>query len=275
MVVWNDWATPDMPIQESLYLGEGLEIIDMWEKHIIPEQSGNKQMIPVTSVPIFVTGLNINVARFRLSMQTAVQSISSVPNRTHTIPFSYRNESAFPVSVKITPQGPSEGEWIVMPAWQSSDLESGVSASGEFQLTLTPLANTGRQPFQYMVEHSGTHSPPFAVYDEMMIGNPDVFMEFTSRLKADGDIELVQIFVNNSNEVYTYDCQLTVPGRTPQKSRVTRMGFGRQEYIYTIPRGQELFDSGEAEAMIRAFPMSDGRGRPLGEPMVYRIPLTE
>jgi hypothetical protein len=93
MVVWNDLAASDKPVLESLYLGNELDVIDVWGRHTIPEQIGNNQTIPVTQTPIFVTGLNINAVRFRLSMQTGVKMISSKPNQTHEIPFSYRNDS--------------------------------------------------------------------------------------------------------------------------------------------------------------------------------------
>ena len=273
MVVWNDGATPEKPIRETLYMGERLEMIDIWEKSVIPEQYGNNQTIPVTQMPVFVTGLNIDVVRFRLSMQTEVKTISAVPNRTHTIPFSYRNDSATPVSIQITPQEPHTGNWIITPESQMSNLESGIAGGGTFDLTLTQRAGTGKQFFEYNVIIAGAQPLEFNVYDEMVVGNPDVFMEFVSRLKENGDIELIQVFFNNSDNVYTYDCRLTVQGRPTRQSRVSRQGFGRTEHVYTVPRGRELIDAGVTEMLLRANPVNDARGGILGEPMVYTIPL--
>jgi len=269
MVIWNDWATPDMPTQESLYLGDGLGMIDIGGKHLVPEQIGNNQMIPVTQTPLYVTGMNIDVARFRLSMQTEVNTISAVPNQVHAIPFSYRNESVFPVTVQISPQGPRSGDWTISPPTQTVNLEPGIPGAGAFDLTLTPRGNTGRRLFQYNVRITGIDAPEFAVYDEMIVGNPDVYMEFVSRLKENEDIEVIQIFVNNSDNVYTYDCRLTVKDRPVLKSRVTRKGFGRDEHVYTIPRGKALIAAGVTEMMLRASSVPAGNG----EPMVYTIPL--
>jgi len=97
-------------------------------------------------------------------------------------------------------------------------------------------------------------------------------MEFTSRLMENGDIEVIQVFINNSDRAYTYNCRLMVPSRSVQKSSVTRQGFGRREHVYTIRRGQALLDSGVTEMTLWAAPMNDGAGI-LGEPMVYTIPL--
>jgi len=272
MVVWNDWATSDNPVLETLHLGREPEVIDVWGRYTIPEQLGNEQTIEVTQTPIFVTGLNLDVARFRLGMQTHVNTISSRPNQMHTIPFSYRNDSAFPVSFQIMPQGPRAGDWTITPVSQTANLEAGLVGAGSFDLTLLPRADTGRRLFQYNVRMTGIETVEFAVYDEMMIGNPDVFMEFTSRLNENDEIEVIQAFINNSDRAYTYNFRLTIPERQGQHSMVTRQGFGRVENVYIIRRGQALLDAGYTEMMLRAEPRNDGSGI-LGEPMVYTIPL--
>ena len=271
MVVWNDWATDDEPVLETLYLGREPIIYDVWGRYDIPEQHGNDQTIPVTQTPLFITGLNIDVAKFRLSMQTHANTISARPNQKHNIPFSYRNDSAFPVSFQIMPQGPRPGDWSIEPASQTANLEGGFINVGSFELTLLPHADTGRRLFQYNVRMTGTETAEFAVYDEMMIGNPDVSMEFTTRLNENGDIEVIQAFINNSDTPYTYSFRLTVRDRSPHQSMVTRQGFGRAEHVYIIPRGQALLDSGVTEMTLRAEPRNNGGI--LGEPMVYTIPL--
>jgi hypothetical protein len=270
MVVWNDAATSENPVSETLYLGNELRVTNIWGRDIVPEQTGNYQTIQVTQTPVFVTGVNIDVARFRLSMQTGEKMISAIPNQPHVIPFSYRNDSASPMSIQITPEGPRAGDWTITPESQSANLEAGLAGTGTFDLTLLERGDTGRRLFQYDVKMSGNNAVEFAVYDEMMIGNPDVYMEFVSRLNEKGELEVIQIFVNNTENVYTYECRLTVPNRAPRKSRVIRQGFGRVEsYVYTIERGQELLDRGVTEMFFRAT-ASDGTQ---GEPMVYTIPL--
>jgi hypothetical protein len=272
MVIWNGWATSDNPVFETLYLGKEPEIIDVWGRQVIPEQLDTLQAIPVTPMPLFVTGLNLDVARFRLSLQTHVKTISAIPNRKHTIAFSYRNDSNLPASFQIMPQGPRAENWTIAPPSQTANLEPGLVGAGSFDLTLLPRADTGRQLFQYNVRMTGAETTEFAVYDERMIGNPDVFMEFTSRLNEEGNIEVVQVFINNSDKVYTYNCRLTVQDRPVEKSRIFRQGFGRMEHIYIIKRGQALIDAGVTKMTLRAEPENDAMSV-LGEPMVYTIPL--
>lgn len=272
MVVWNDEATTEDPVLETLYLGREPIIYDVWGKYDIPDQFGNEQTIQVTQTPKFVTGLNLDVAKFRLSMQTQVKMIPALPNRTHTIPFSYQNGSTIPVSYQVIPQGPRVGDWTITPPSQMANLEGGLAHEGAFELTLLPGADTGRRLFQYNVRMTGTETVDFVVYDEMMVGNPDVFMEFSSRLNENGDLEVIQEFINNSDRAYTYNFRLMVKNRRTEQSMVTRQGFGRVEHVYILRRGQELVDSGITEMTLRAEPRNDGSGI-LGEPMVYTIPL--
>lgn len=272
MVVWNDGTPSDLPVMESLYLGREPEIIDVWGKRVIPDQEGDDQTIPVTSMPIFVTGLNIDVARFRLGMQTNVKTISSIPNQTNPISYSYKNDLALPVSIQMTPKAMRTGDWLITPPSQTYNVEPEATGEGAFDLLLQPQANTGRQLLEYDVKITGIDAPEFTVYDEIQIGNPDVSMEFVSRLTESGDIEVIQSFINNSDQMKTYDCRLTIPNRPLQKSRVTRQGFGCAEYVYIIRRGQDLIDGGVKEMMLRAEPVNDGSGV-LGEPMVFTIPL--
>jgi hypothetical protein len=128
--------------------------------------------------------------------------------------------------------------------------------------------------FQYDVKISGTGAAEFSVYDEMMVGDPDVYMEFVSRLNEKGELEIIQTFINNTENTYTYNCRGTVPNRQGLRSQVRRQAFGRAEHVYTIPRGKALLDSGVTEIVLFAAPVNDG-GRVRGEPMVHTIPLRE
>jgi len=108
----------------------------------------------------------------------------------------------------------------------------------------------------------------------MMVGNPDVYMEFVTRLNEKGELEIIQTFINNTDNVYTYNCRLLVTGRPTQKPQIRRQGFGRAEHVYIFPKGKALLDSGVKEAVLFAVSETDG-GRIRGEPMVYTIPLRE
>jgi hypothetical protein len=270
MAVWNDRASPEKPIKEILYLGSEPEILDVWGKLFPPEQQGREQIIPVTATPSFVTGISSGIVRLRLGIRLGVKEIPSIVNQKNPIPFSVKNDSEFPVTVQISPVGPRPGHWVIDPPAQMLALDAGATGEGTFNLSLTPRANTDRRPFQINVKTQGTDPQEFSVYDEIQIGSRNVYMEFSSQLNRNGDIEVTQTFVNETDNVYTYSCQLIVPDR-PMRETTVRGGKGRAEHVYLIRRGQELIRSGVTEMTIRARPV--GTVQPVGQPMVYTIPL--
>ncbi len=271
MVVWNDHGTRDKPVLETLYLGEEPVFVDVWGKKIEPEQEGREQTVPVTAMPLFVTGVDSNVTRFRLAFQLGSKQIDSFPNRPNNIPFTFRNDTGFPVSAQISASGPNPGHWTVSPPVQTLALEPGASGSGQFEIRLSERANTGKRPIRIDIQVQGAEPREFTVYDEINIGEAEAFMEFSSRMNRAGNIEITQAFINNGDKEYTYSCRLIVPRCPYQTATITRQSFGRVEHIYTIPRGQQLLDSGVTEVTVQAIPV-EGRTQ-AGQPMVYTVPL--
>ncbi|MDR0609346.1 MAG: hypothetical protein LBG58_04495 [Planctomycetaceae bacterium] len=270
MVVWNDRASSEKPIRETLYLGTEPEILNVWGKRFPPEQQGREQIIPVTSTPVFVTNIHSGIVRLRLGIQLGVKEIPSVINQKNPIPFSVKNGTEFPVAVQISPVSPRPGHWIIDPPTQTLALDVGAVGNGTFNLSLTARANTDRRPIQINVKTQGPDPQEFSVYDEIQIGNREVYMEFSSQLNQNGDLEVTQTFVNDTENVYTYSCQLIVPDR-PMRETTVRSGLGRLEHVYLIRRGRELIANGVTEMTVRARPV--GTVQPVGQPMVYTIPL--
>jgi hypothetical protein len=270
MVIWNDRASLEKPIKEILYLGLEPEVLDVWGKNFPLEQQGREQIVPVTPVPVFITGISSSVVRLRLGLQLGVKEIPSLINQKNPIPFSMKNDTEFPITAQISPVSPRPGHWVIDPPTQTLALDAGAAGNGIFNLSLTARANTDQRPIQINMRIQGPDPQEFSVYDEIQIGDRNVYMKFSSQLNFNGDIEVTQTFVNETDNVYTYSCQLIVPDR-PMRETTVRSGLGRVEHIYLVRRGQELIRSGVTEMTVRARPV--GTVQPVGQPMVYTIPL--
>ncbi|MDR0870187.1 MAG: hypothetical protein LBN39_05275, partial [Planctomycetaceae bacterium] len=233
MVLWND-----KPTTETLYLGDDIQLIDVWGKRTTPERKGREQIIPVSAVPVFAAGLNTDIAKFRLNFQMKTEEISSIPNQPYPLEFSYKNESALPMSAEFSVIEPRPGHWLTAPAVVALPVNPNETGTGTFDLTLTGRANTGLRPIRFDVKAAaGGKTLNFAVYDDLQIGDKDLSMEFSSSLNRNGSIEVRQAFINNGDNDYTYITKLIIPDRAIQETRLVRQGFGRVEYIYTVPRG--------------------------------------
>ncbi|MDR0392604.1 MAG: hypothetical protein LBH59_11890 [Planctomycetaceae bacterium] len=271
MVVWNDSASEDLPVEETLYLGENVEVIDVWGKHITPELSGRNHKIVVGQIPIFVRGLDTDIVRLRLGFKLDRVEIPSRTNNEEQIPFTFANNTNSPINAQFTVIEPRENTWIIKSPTPLA-LDAGNVGKSNFGLTLNSQANTGLQKFRFDVVSSGMVFRRFSIYDEIYIGEREVKLEFSSRMNRVGDIEVTQAFINNGERERSYICRLRVRGREYLQTFVIRQGFGRVEHTYVIPNGRELLRTGVKEMTIQALPLPTD---PTSQPMLYTIPILQ
>ena len=130
--------------------------------------------------------------------------------------------------------------------------------------SLQQLAKQNRGQYQY-------------VNVPTLLSAPDVFFELTTRWNENGNLEVLQVFINNNDYdgLYMYDCLLSISQR-PEMFRlsmlsdVTQRGVGRAEHVYVIQQGQELIDSGVTEMTFYVLPKND---REWSKAIPHTIPL--
>ncbi|MDR1484190.1 MAG: hypothetical protein LBT09_05155 [Planctomycetaceae bacterium] len=271
MAVWNDSASADFPVVETLYLGENVEVIDVWGKRRTAELEGRNQKIVVGQIPVFVRGLDADIVRMRLGFSLAKTEIPSRTNNEERIPFTFVNNTNLPANIQFSVIEPRENTWRIKSPMPLS-LDSGGEGKSDFGITLNSQANTGLQKFRIDILTDGVTPRRFSVYDEIYIGEREVKLEFSSRMNRNGDIEVTQAFINNGERERSYICRLRVRGREYLQTFVTRQGFGRVEHTYVIPNGRELLRAGVKEMTIHATPLPSDSA---SQPMLYTIPLLQ
>ncbi|MDR2170774.1 MAG: hypothetical protein LBP59_11580 [Planctomycetaceae bacterium] len=271
MVLWNDAASNETPVIETLYLGEEVEVIDVWGRRTTPELEGRNQKIIVGQEPIFVRGLDANIIRMRLGFKLDRTDIPSRTNNEERVPFTFVNDTNLPANIQFAVIEPREDTWRLKQPIPLV-LDSEATGKSDFAITLNSQANTGLQKFRIEVSTVSAAPRKFAVYDEIYIGEREVMLEFSSRMNRRGDIEVMQAFINNGEKERSYVCRLRVRGREYLQTFITRQGFGRIEHTYIIPNGRELLRTGVKEMTIHATPLPTD---PTSQPMLYTIPLLE
>src|SRR5204862_3031867 len=97
--------------EETMFFGEELRQFDLWGRETTPIASSTtghvEHRISVGTLPTFVTGLNENIARFKLAAQFENPKIESVFNREQTVYLRLKNFFPQGMSGEVRRQAPA------------------------------------------------------------------------------------------------------------------------------------------------------------------------
>jgi len=245
MIVWND-----TPGQEVIYLGDEVRQVDPWGRTTTPGQQEHRQVIEVGSLPTFVTGLNDKIVRWRQSFSLASDRVAGVGGGPHQNSFRLTNPFDGEVAGKLEMVAPAS--WNLEPRRVEFQLGQNEKLEQAFRIMLPYNATSGRHPIRVDFELDppttvrtapGDAREPkrrFSVYRHLDVGPNDVYIEITTRLNQQGELEVEQLLVNDTEGPVSLRCHLFPPGRRRQNTLIIGLELGRQLNTYRLPNGREL-----------------------------------
>jgi len=234
MLVWNSRET-----NETLYLGDDVKVIDLWGREVLPEQEGNKQIIPVGPIPQFLIGLNDSVAKMRLAFQFSPSELESDFGRSQRIDATVLN--TFPTAVSGVARLVAPDVWNVNPGVLRFKLTRGGELKSPYKVLLRADADSGLQPVRIDFQVSGDKEYEFSVYREILVGSGMMQVESTATFdKETGDLVIEATIHNLQEQLISFDCLLYATGRRQMRQRVMNFGLGRTSIVYRIPDGEDL-----------------------------------
>jgi len=234
MVVWND-----KPTEEPLDLGENLQQTDVWGRHAVPATVHGRQVVRVDRLPTFLSGLSEPIARWHIDFKFAHERIPSVFGRPHENSLCVRNPFPGEVAGRATLVVPDG--WKIAPKAMSFRLGAGEQWQQPLEITLPFNADSGRQPVRVDFEiHHGEHVRLFSVYRWIEVGLGEVYIEVATRLSEQGHLEVVQRFINQSEQRVSFLCELYAPDRRRLATQVSKLGRGQDAQVYSLPDGKQL-----------------------------------
>jgi len=233
MVLWNE-----RPVTETIFLGENVQRVDLWGRITKPELDGHRQIIEVSSLPTFLTGVNLPVARWRMEFAFGKKELSSVFERPQLASYRLRNFFDQGVSGEITLVTPKV--WETDPATSQFRLAVGEELHKKFQVKLQSNASSGEQDVRVDFDLSADRSYKFSVYRTMMVGLGDVVLALSAQLNERGELVVEQRLFNKSDKFVSFNCLLYAPSRRRMRHQVLDQPRGRNDRTYILPNGKEL-----------------------------------
>jgi len=259
MVIWND-----RPTTEVLYLGEEVEITDLFgrsypaevvESRRSGDRKGNllrkRQVLHVGPVPIIVRGCSDAVARFRLAVHFQRKRLPSQFGEHQEI---ISGLNTFRQGITIKSDLKFSDRWNVEQ--QRTPITLAPNESFEMPVSLSFPAGAGIGGLQATVdfEISADREYYFTVYRPYTLGLGDVTLDVKSHIeRKHGHAILVveQIITNNTEplEILNFNCNLLMPGRRRKKHSVVKLGRGEDHKFYRIFNAESLIGT---EISLRA-----------------------
>ena len=237
MVVWNE-----EPVDEVIYLGDQVHQIDVWGGKRRPrdiEDGGFiNQEIKVTRLPTFVTGVDPQIAQWRMRFQFDQDRVASVFGQEQTLSYSFTNTFDQGVGGNVTLHIPE--------LWEASQHTAAFKLSANerhrrgFHVTLQPSVTSGEQPIRVDFQFTASRDYKFSIYRTLTVGLGDVSVELTSRLDEKGNLIIEQQLTNTTDEFVSFNCNLTTGKRRRERHQIFNRGRGTTTIQFVFPNGEEL-----------------------------------
>jgi hypothetical protein len=250
MVVWND-----TPTEEVIYLGEDVRHTDLWGVETVPGLDHHRHVLQVDRTPAFVTGLHPAIVRWRQDFAFDESQIPSIFGRQYGNGFRVHN--TFDHAVSVTARLVTPEVWKVTPPESFFRLETDQTHHQRFDIFLPYDATSGAHDVRCDFEIHDQQPIRFSVYRRMHVGLGGIRVAVQTRVNAEGELEVEQHFINDTDESVSFRCYLYVPNRRRQKLDIIDLGHGRDVQTFRLPDGRELIGQ---TLWLKADEISGGRG---------------
>jgi len=233
MVIWNQ-----SPVEETLYLGDRIRVIDVWGRSTTPKTSEGKHVVGLNSLPRFVVGLDPLVTKWRMAAKLSETQIPSVMGEEHPNRLEITNTFKQGVGGHVQLHAPTE--WQVFQRKLTFKLGAGEHTRRPFEVVLPFDANSGVATLRAEFDFSADRPYHFNVFRDVQVGDQDIELELHTRLNEDGKLVVEQRMINHAAEFADFKCLLYAEDRRTQKLHVFRLGNSQDLQTYLYPNGKEL-----------------------------------
>lgn len=244
MIVWNESIRSDILLRgeeanrvvfEELYLGDNISITDCWGVDVPYESSPDGQKIPVGELPLFITGVNREVADWRKSFAFSEQYIQSVFGKQQTSSFRFTNTLPYGTSGRIRLINPNI--WPESPVFDFK-ASSGEEFERDFNIALRNSVDAGDHDVVVEFDVKGQTKYKFKVYRQIHVGIEGISIESTTQILPDKSLRIHITMVNETTENINFNCYLFYPGGRKRK-QIIDMPPGRQHEVFDLRNVQQ------------------------------------
>lgn len=237
MLAWNDAGA-----EEQLFLGEDLEVVDLFGRNIPVVTEDGGQTLHLDGWPVLVKNMNLAVAKIRQSVAFDRESLESRPGQRQPLKLAFDNGFGRGISGAIT----LVNDTLFSPQYTLS-FKAGRGDTFEYTIPMMihQDALTGEQLVRLDYKFHNEELQPFSAWHPLRIGLPDVEFAIRTKKTEDNQFLVKMTLINRSDQPVSYVAYLFVPGRKRMSVMFHNVKPGQQSKILRVYNAQELLDIGQ------------------------------
>jgi hypothetical protein len=233
MAVWNP-----RPTRETLYLGPGVRQVDAWGRETPLAEAEGGQTVEVGPLPSLVVGIDRRVAQWQLGLSLAGNRIPGALGQRHSTELAWNNP--FNEGVEGTVRLLAPDGWNVDPQEIVFRMAGGESLRRTLDIAVPVRTPSGLHLLRADFEVRADRSLRFTVYRPIHVGPDDLRIEVETQLNRQGELEVQQRLVNETDRPVRFDCQLLTPDRRRLTVQAACPAGGLDVQTYRLADGKEL-----------------------------------
>ncbi len=228
LALWNEHADPSLATLRA-YLGDGdIRAYDLYGNERPVERSGGRHVIPLSTEPIFVEGVDTDLLLFQSGVSIEPGFVVSAGARRE-LELVLTNPWPETMSGRVRIVGPER--WRLAPSVQPVVIQPGQTTRLPFEISLGVAEEAGLHPIAVEAELSiGRETLLLSVEPTVEVGIEDLALDGGVRLHDSGgedrDIVVVAIVTNLGDDATTLTISALAPGRARQQAPVSTLPPG-------------------------------------------------
>ncbi|QDS90890.1 hypothetical protein EC9_51080 [Rosistilla ulvae] len=236
MVLWNQ-----EPTEERIYLGDRVQQIDVWGRTSdVATDADGRQIIPVGTLPTFLTNIHPAIAKFRLAADLQPTRLESLPGRRQTLHLRLKNTFESAINGRYTLQTPVTWEGQQQPTTVNIANNATVDASVDVALRSNAAIGRERVRFDFLIDVEKRFR--FSIWRDLDVGPEDIQIEPSIRFDPSGALIVNVNLINLSDHQQDYNCYMLTQSQTRRHQR-HQLTVGPQQQVakdFVWENGKEL-----------------------------------
>ncbi len=257
IIAWSDFALPADAVL-SAYLAEGpVTVIDLFGHPTETPLVDGRHTIPLGESPVFIEGVDVNLAQFRAGFELDPAFVVSTAER-HNLDLVLTNP--WPVTITGRLRIVEPEHWRISPRVHAFTIEAGKTRRLRFEAAFSVGEEAGRSPMIVDVDLTADKRyPTLRLTPEVEIGLPYVAMSASHRVEANGDVVVTIIVTNTGERPLTMQAFGHAPGFAREQAPISNLGPSQTTVKRFVFRGGA--EALKGQSIRLGLIESDGLGR--------------